>query len=285
MNKTVFAPLALLLLSPRLGLAQDLQTFTDSQGVQTFTNLPPSQRKGQATTATAHDEHGVKVYSNVPPGKRKRHHDSSDDAPVRPETAAAPAQEPGAFSTYSSYETHPPPPAQAPGASADGQWVYTDQNGWLWMPYGSQYVSEGSSDGEDPSAYVYDPSQGWTWMDAPWVWGWGTYPYFGTLGPGRFGWYRGLLHAGYGWGSYRGGGPGHAGYSRALAGNRGGGGFRGSSYGRGFGGGGFHGARSRGGGGFHGAPAARRSSGGGGFGGGGHFGGGHGGGHGGGGHR
>src|SRR5665811_1632972 len=32
-----------------------------------------------------------------------------------------------------------------PQAAAAGQWVYTDQYGWIWMPYGTQYTYEGSS--------------------------------------------------------------------------------------------------------------------------------------------
>jgi hypothetical protein len=41
------------------------------------------------------------------------------------------------------------------------------------------------------------------WLAAPWVWGWGPYPYFGIRGPYGFGWYTGLIRAGYGWGGYR----------------------------------------------------------------------------------
>jgi hypothetical protein len=31
---------------------------------------------------------------------------------------------------------------QAAQAQGDGQWVYTQQYGWVWMPYGSQYTYE-----------------------------------------------------------------------------------------------------------------------------------------------
>src|SRR5437870_4409488 len=34
-----------------------------------------------------------------------------------------------------------PPPQQT------GQWVYTSQYGWVWMPYGRQYVDEGTYGG------------------------------------------------------------------------------------------------------------------------------------------
>ncbi len=105
-------------------------------------------------------------------------------------------------------EKVPPAPVRAPAPARDGQWVYTSQYGWLFMPYGSQYTSEGSTRDVYPKAYVYKPSQGWTWLAAPWVWGWGAYPYFGPAGPRNYAWYRGLMSAGYSWGTYRGGDPG-----------------------------------------------------------------------------
>jgi hypothetical protein len=115
-------------------------------------------------------------------------------------------------------------PAQGP---ASGQWVYTGQYGWVFMPYGDQYVYEGSSYDEYPYSYVYYPSYGWAWLAAPWVWGWGPYPFFGVWGPGRFGWYNGLYHAGYGWGGYRGGAPGYGGMRGGVAAH---GAIRGNSF-------------------------------------------------------
>ena len=86
------------------------------------------------------------------------------------------------------YQAAPQPvpqmaPAPQPQASS-GQWVYTEQYGWVWMPYGNQYTYEGTAYGSEPYAYVYYPTYGWTWLAAPWVWGWGAYPYFGGVGPG-----------------------------------------------------------------------------------------------------
>ena len=101
-------------------------------------------------------------------------------------------------------------PATPSTAPTTGQWVYTDEYGWIWMPYGNQYTYEGTSDDAYPYSYVYYPSSGWMWLAAPWVWGWGPHPYFGPRGPAGYGWYVGLYHAGYGWGRYRGGGPSHA---------------------------------------------------------------------------
>jgi len=117
-------------------------------------------------------------------------------------------------------------PAQGAGA---GQWVDTNQYGWIWMPYGEQYTYEGTADDTSPYSYAYYPSYGWMWLAAPWVWGWGAYPYFGALGPSGFGWYRGLYRAGYGWGGYRGGGRGGYGMRGGNRGGNGyGGGFRGA---------------------------------------------------------
>ena len=128
-----------------------------------------------------------------------------------------------------------PAPAAAPPAPTSGQWVYTAQYGWVWMPYGRQYVDEGTYGADTPYQYVYTVRLGWTWCSAPWLWGWGAYPYFGVLGPGRFGWYRGLYRSGYGWGHYRGG------YPR--------GGYRAGGYlARGYSGGAYHATRPLGGG-------------------------------------
>ena len=118
-------------------------------------------------------------------------------------------------------EASAPAPAPQPQEQATaGQWVNTSQYGWLWRPYGTQYTYEGSGDNEaQPYSYAYYPNYGWTWLVAPWVWGWGGYPYFGVGGPLQFAWYRGLYQAGYGWGGYRGG------YARAYAS-----GYRGGRY-------------------------------------------------------
>jgi len=93
------------------------------------------------------------------------------------------------------------------GTCIESQWVYTSQYGWVWMPYGQQYVDEGAYGAASPYQYVYCVGAGWSWIAAPWLWGWGPYPYFGVWGPLHFGWYRGLYRSGYGWGRYRGGAP------------------------------------------------------------------------------
>jgi len=83
------------------------------------------------------------------------------------------------------------------GQNATGQWVYTGQYGWVWMPYGNGYTYVPSGGGA-PDMYVYYPTVGWTWVVAPWIWGWGPMPYWGLYGTGGFGWY------GYGYGRWYG---------------------------------------------------------------------------------
>lgn len=64
-----------------------------------------------------------------------------------------------------------PPPQPA----ATGQWVFTAQYGWIWMPYGAEYVSPPTSYAYAPYAYVYYPPSGWMWLAAPWIDGWGRW--------------------------------------------------------------------------------------------------------------
>jgi hypothetical protein len=82
----------------------------------------------------------------------------------------------------------PPQPAAPAPAQPPGQWVYTHQYGWLWIPHAQQYTYV------VPSAalayeYVYYPTFGWRWVVAPWVLGFGVAPYWGALGPSPFIWY------------------------------------------------------------------------------------------------
>jgi hypothetical protein len=80
-----------------------------------------------------------------------------------------------------------------------GQWVYTAQYGWIYMPYGDQYIYSYAA---SPYAYVYYPTLGWQWLTAPWIIGSGPYPVFGMHGPFAYGWYRGLHRAGHPWGAH-----------------------------------------------------------------------------------
>jgi len=77
------------------------------------------------------------------------------------------------------------PAGEAPSSSQwvrsypDGQWVYTSDYGWVWIPAGA---TSSEADGL-PYAYLYTPHIGWTWYLSPWGWGaysfglWVTHPW------------------------------------------------------------------------------------------------------------
>ena len=135
---------------------------------------------------------------------------------------APPVQPPSAPQTQP-IERHvegaPPsaPPALAQEGPA-GQWVYTHQYGWVWMPYEEAYtyVVPESAVGY---MYVYGPVFGWSWVVAPWVFGLGPMPFWGPLGAAHFHWYAHPVrpgapfhgpswqHGGFGGGFRRGGRP------------------------------------------------------------------------------
>src|SRR5512137_1597510 len=96
-----------------------------------------------------------------------------DDAPtlaVQPSSPAPGFQPPppGAYEPAPAVQGAP----EADGNGVSGQWVYTSQYGWVWMPHGDAYVNVPAT-GDAPNMYVYYPSVGWAWVVAPWVWGWG----------------------------------------------------------------------------------------------------------------
>lgn len=77
------------------------------------------------------------------------------------------------------------------------------------MPYGAAYTFTPDYENGDPYMYVYNPTAGWTWVDAPWLWGRGPMPYLALGGVVGFGWY------GHGWGEgWHGDRPAH--YSGAV---------------------------------------------------------------------
>jgi hypothetical protein len=82
----------------------------------------------------------------------------------------------------------PPPPPGAP--LPDGQWVYTQQYGWVWMPFEDQFTFVPPGGAGEPLQYVFYGGYGWTWVAAPWVWGYGPGPRWGRPGPNRYAWYR-----------------------------------------------------------------------------------------------
>jgi hypothetical protein len=63
----------------------------------------------------------------------------------------------------------PPEPTAPPQAErvnvppTDGQWVYTAQYGWVWMPFGSQFLHVPPG-GSPPLMFVFYPPVGWRWV-------------------------------------------------------------------------------------------------------------------------
>jgi hypothetical protein len=114
-------------------------------------------------------------------------------------------------------EAAPGDVAQAAGVP-EGQWVQTQQYGWVWMPYADAYTWTPVDGYGEPAMYVYRPAFGWCWLAAPWVWGIGPWPYFGVHGYVHFGWYgHGWWRTPHHW-HYR---PGH--FARTWGAPRGGG--------------------------------------------------------------
>jgi hypothetical protein len=103
-----------------------------------------------------------------------------DAAPPPPDNRPPPDVAPS-----SSPEPAPQPPAAGP---LDGQWVYTSQYGWIWMPYDRVYTYVPDDDGY-PAMYVYGQTIGWRWVTAPWIFGWGPAPHWGPRGRVHFVWH------------------------------------------------------------------------------------------------
>ncbi|MGA8890720.1 MAG: hypothetical protein WB493_04065, partial [Anaeromyxobacteraceae bacterium] len=123
----------------------------------------------------------------------------------------------------------PPPPTTVDESTGEevvvqqsapaGQWVFTSQYGWVWMPHGTSFTFVPTGGGT-PNMYVFWPSVGWSWVIAPWVWGWGPMPWFGFAGWGGYPWWgwgfgtwygfaRPYAYAGWYGGGWYGGGRWH----------------------------------------------------------------------------
>lgn len=107
--------------------------------------------------------------------------------------AAPPVASPKAPKPTAAVTPPPPPPGSSNPAAPDGQWVYTEQYGWLWLPYDAQYTWAPAA--EAPLMYAYGAELGWTWLSAPWLDGVGPRPYFDTAGDAHFAWAEHPLRA------------------------------------------------------------------------------------------
>ena len=67
--------------------------------------------------------------------------------------------------------TEPPAASQWVHPYSNGQWVYSSEYGWIWVPADA---TTSEADGA-PYTYLYTPRFGWTWYLSPW--GWGAYHY------------------------------------------------------------------------------------------------------------
>jgi hypothetical protein len=132
----------------------------------------------------------------VPALSRAQYDEWTDSPGAAEEPAPPPSQAPGELPPAPPSATAPAPSAEPQASVPAGQWVYTQQYGWIWMPYGDDYTSVPPDGYGAPYAYVFYPSYGWAWLAAPWVWGIGPWPFFGVVGPARFAWYS------HGWWRY-----------------------------------------------------------------------------------
>jgi hypothetical protein len=102
--------------------------------------------------------------------------------------AAVPAAAPPPPAAALRQPATPPPatPVRIAAPPPEGQWVFTQQHGWVYMPYAQSYTYVPAVG--DPLVYVFYGS-GWRWVRAPWLVGTGPIPYWGPLGYVRFAWY------------------------------------------------------------------------------------------------
>lgn len=146
----------------------------------------PMRAMAQDTLETSREEPG----DSTDPGPLDAVDESTTGAPTPP--TPMPTEQPSPVGAV------PPPPnvqqhqaQQAPSVSPTlptGQWVYTQQYGWVYAPYDQTYTYV------DPNAtyaqaYIYRPTMGWGWYISPWIISIGPRPYWGAWGPGRYAWY------------------------------------------------------------------------------------------------
>jgi hypothetical protein len=101
--------------------------------------------------------------------------------------APMPEPPPPPEAAYASPAGYAPAPVAVAAPAPAGQWVYTQQYGWVWMPYGANYTYVTATDAA--YTFAYYPRFGWRWLAAPWVLSVGPTPRWGHLGPVHFAWY------------------------------------------------------------------------------------------------
>jgi hypothetical protein len=135
--------------------------------------------------------------------------------PSGPAPAQLPPAPPVNPAPPSDQDEAPTAPPVSVGAQVDpnsGQWVYTSQYGWVWMPYAQDYTYV-TPDESAVYSFLYYPTFGWRWVSAPWVLGVGPWPYWGVYGVVPFYWHA---HPFY-WRTHPYAWRGHPYYGRGLA--------------------------------------------------------------------
>lgn len=83
--------------------------------------------------------------------------------------------------------TTPPTSPPTPEVPA-GQWVFTQQYGWVYAPYAQAYTYV-PADTAYAQSYVWRVGLGWAWLASPWVFSMGPRPYWGNYGPRYYAWH------------------------------------------------------------------------------------------------
>lgn len=96
---------------------------------------------------------------------------ASKDGPLPPLPSQAPLYTQTPDGPVLTADQTPPPATQWVHSYPEGQWVYTADYGWIWVP---SNVSTSEVEGV-PYVYLWTRSYGWTWYVSPW--GPGPYRY------------------------------------------------------------------------------------------------------------
>src|SRR4051812_45900667 len=78
---------------------------------------------------------GVRAQETSPPDPDDRGTATTDDSTPAVQATVQPSTPAPSSSPPAPPSAPPSPPAQQ--SSVTGQWVYTSQYGWIWIPYGS----------------------------------------------------------------------------------------------------------------------------------------------------
>jgi hypothetical protein len=127
------------------------------------------------SSALAQDEQTSPVQTPPPPPYQAA--PAPPAMPPAPPVAGQVPQETEHGSASGTPQQSAPVPAEG---AVQGQWLYTDRYGWIWIPAGAEATTLNAQ----PYVYLYAPTYGWTWLVSPW--GFGPYhagPWVRTPGP------------------------------------------------------------------------------------------------------